>query len=773
LSSFIGRRQEILEVKQLLSAHRLVTLTGPGGSGKTRLALEVANELRGEYEDGVWLIELASVSDSALVTQTVATSLHVREQPGQPMIETLAEHLLSRNILLVIDNCEHLIHACAQFAETILERCPHLRILATSREMLGITGEVVWNVPPLTLPEQQPWKSPASAQNALKIYERSEAVQLFIDRASLLVRDFALDTENGAWVAEICRRLDGMPLAIELAAARVRDLPVQQIAQRLDDRFHLLTVGSRTALHRQQTLASTLDWSYALLSPEEQKMLQRLSVFAGGASLEAVESICEGEGIESSEVLNVLSRLVDKSLIYVNKPRSGETRYHLLETIRSYALEKLAKSHENSSIKDRFLDFYLRLVEEASDQIRGSEEIRAYQRLEEEHDNVRVALAWALESRKVDAAIRLACGLHLFWPVHGYSTEGIAWLEKALEQRRFASTMSIAAALRCLSGLLLFSRSRDLEQISRLLEESLNLYYRLEDKAGIAWVANMRAMYAFEREEYSKAKQFLHESLELRRELGNPWFIAQTMQNFPPIFLREHDYASARAYATETITWFQRAGNQRGIAHTLIDLADIARMEGDLLSASAYLKQSLVQLVQISEKAAIDDLLGVMAELESEQGHLERAAQLFGAAEAQSQAMNTILLHNLGPEVYERNLASVREGLKEAAFTQAWNEGQAMTLEQIIEFALHGPKSSAPIQAEKERWGGLTMREREVAVWIAQGKSNREIAQEMTVGVKTVETYVSRILNKLGFESRVQIATWAMEHGLRSEPPSP
>src|SRR5258706_149812 len=320
LSTFIGRGHEITEVKQLLSAHRLVTITGAGGSGKTRLSLKVAGELYGEFEHGIWFVELASIIDPALVPQTIATSLNIREQSGRSLMDVLIDHLSASDMLLVIDNCEHLVSACAQFAETILQKCPELKILATSREALGITGEIVWTVPPLSLPMQQPWTNPASAQDALSHYEESESVQLFVARAMANSSEFQLTVENGAWVAEICRHLDGMPLAIELAAARVRSLSVQQIAQRLDDRFHLLTSGSRTAPHRQQTLESAIDWSYALLPPSEQKVLQRLSVFAGGATLDAAEAVCTSDGVELAQVLDILSHLVDKSLVKATKP---------------------------------------------------------------------------------------------------------------------------------------------------------------------------------------------------------------------------------------------------------------------------------------------------------------------------------------------------------------------------------------------------------------------------------------------------------------------
>ncbi len=313
LTRFIGREHDLSEVKKWLIDYRLVTLTGPGGCGKTRLALQIASDLRLAYEHGVWLVEFAPLSDPALITQAVAAALGVREYPGVELSQTVFEYLSSRHILLVFDNCEHLITDIARFVDNLLRKCPRLTVLTTSREGLGILGEAIWTVPPLSLPIQKPWTDPASAQETVNFYLESESVQLFMARVSAVSPEFSLTVENGAWVAEICRRLDGMPLAIELAAARVRSLSVKQIAERLDDRFKLLTGGSRTAPLRHQTLAATLDWSYALLSEPERRVLQRLSIFAGGAALEGAEVVCICECVQSDEVVEILSHLVDKS----------------------------------------------------------------------------------------------------------------------------------------------------------------------------------------------------------------------------------------------------------------------------------------------------------------------------------------------------------------------------------------------------------------------------------------------------------------------------
>jgi non-specific serine/threonine protein kinase len=499
---------------------------------------------------------------------------------------------------------------------------------------------------------------------------------------------------------------------------------------------------------------------------KEQKVLQRLSVFAGGVTLDAAESVCAGDGVEPDEILEMISCLVDKSLVTVNRPEWGETRYRLLETIRAYALEKLAESQQMASIKNRHLEYVLQLVEEMDAKLRGPEQTNLYEKLEEEHDNLRAALGWALESHNADAGLRLASGLSFFRAVCGFLKEGIAWLEKALEQREAASAVSIANALKNLGVLLMTSEGRDFDQIAQLLEESLKLYQELEDKDGIAGVLNLLGLHAIQQEEYTKAKQFLNESLALRREIGDPWGIAHTLQNFAPIAFKQHDYESAKEYTKETITWFKYAGDQRGVARTLVDLAEVARIEGDSAHAVILLTQSLSQVLQFGDKWSAAYVLEDLAALANEQGNPKRAARLFGAAESLREAINMPLLTS-EHETYEENVKAVRENMSELAFTQAWAEGCAMTLEQAVEYVSHELGSSSPPKTEKEKYGGLTTREREAAVLIAQGMSNREIAEAMTLSTKTVETYVTRILQKLGFDSRVQVATWAIENDLR------
>ena len=765
VSTFIGREKEIATVKGLILENRLVTLTGAGGSGKTRLALKVSHELLEELENRVRFIELAPLGDPAFVTQEIASTLNVHDQSSRPLLDSLVYFFSTHPSLLILDNCEHLIEACAEIADTLLQKCADLRILATSREVLGITGEAAWVVPPLSLPEVQAWKSPASAQEALDEYQKSESVRLFIARAKTNSPEFKFTVHNGAWVAEICRRLDGMPLAIELAAAHIRTLSVKQISERLDDRFTLLTGGSRTAPARHQTLAATVEWSYDLLSKKEQKLLRRFSVFPGSGTLHAIESVCEEDGgKEKGNVLDTLSQLVDKSLVGTSR-RSGERWYSLLETIREFAFDKLAESQEMKSVKDQHLDYYLQFAEEAEPKIKSPEQLLWYERLETEHDNLRAALGWALESQNADAGLRLAGSLGFFWFVHGHLREGVVWLEKVLENGEGAPLSSQAKALRFLGGLLIFSEEKDFERISMLLEKSLGLYRKLDDRAGIAWVLNQLGLIAYIHGEFTEAQKLLEESLVLREQVGDPWEIAQTLGNFATVALKKNDLASAREFSEKAIAWFQQAGDQRGTAMNTGELGEIIQMEGDYERAFTLLTQSLSQLAQFDDNWATASGLESLANLVFERGDLKRGVILYGAAEALREDVGMPLTPDQY-ETYEDDMATARKDLGEKVFTRAQAEGRAMTLEQVIEFVLHEPESPSTVQAEKERVGGLTRREREAAVLIAQGMSNREIAEAMTVTEKTVEAYVTRILRKLGCDSRVQIATWVIENNL-------
>src|SRR5919112_376772 len=427
LSSFVGREEELTEVKRLLENNRLLTLTGSGGCGKTRLALAAARKVVERFENGVWMVELASLAEPSLVPQAVASTLGVRERPGSSLTVVLSDYLRTRNLLLILDNCEHLIDVCAELTEAWLHSCPALRVFATSREALGITGEVAWPVPSLSLPDLRRLPDP----EGLPRYESS---RLFVERTVAVRPDFTLTEQNASAVAEVCYRLDGIPLAIELAAARTKVLSVQEISTRLGDSFRVLTAGSRTATSRQRTLRATMDWSHELLCQKERVLFRRLSVFAGGFTLGAPESICAGEGLQSDEELELLSHLVDKSLVNMWEDRTG-TRYRLLETIRQYGWERLEEVGEAAHVRERHAGYYLAVAEEAEPELKGERQVTWLERLETEHENLRVTMAWLLGRGESEEAARLGWALWLFWGIRTHLAEGRRSMERALSAR--------------------------------------------------------------------------------------------------------------------------------------------------------------------------------------------------------------------------------------------------------------------------------------------------------------------------------------------------
>jgi non-specific serine/threonine protein kinase len=555
LTSFVGREREIAEVERLLHSTRLLTLTGTGGCGKTRLALEVASRVLPAYEHGVWLVELAALSDAALVAQTVATALGLREAPGRTIAETLVEFLRERSLLLVLDNCEHLLDACARLADSLLRACPRLRVLATSREALGIGGEVSWRVPSLSLPDAE--RPPSSEDLA-----GYEAVRLFTERARAVQPRFEVTSANSSSAAAICRRLDGIPLAIELAAARVKALTVEEIAARLDDRFRLLTGGSRTALPRQQTLRALIDWSYDLLSESERGILRRLSTFAGSWTLAAAEAVCAGDPLRPAEVLDLLAHLVDKSLVQADEG-GGQTRYRLLETIRQYARDKLVESGEASAARDRHLDYFLQFAETAAPALRHADQLVWLARLDVEHDNLRAALEWSLSSGQAGAAVQMAGALHFFWYVRGYFSEGASWLEAALGQIG-NETGPVAGA------------------VGRALR-------------GRGWMAHAQG-------DFAAAGAAMAESVAILRALGDSPDLAQSLNLLANVLMYQGDTERARPLGEEGLAVARRIGDDDGIGYALFNLGAIANNEQNARAARSSFEQSLATARKVGDR---------------------------------------------------------------------------------------------------------------------------------------------------------------------------
>jgi predicted ATPase/class 3 adenylate cyclase/DNA-binding SARP family transcriptional activator len=654
LTSFVGREEQIAEVERLLPTTHLLTLTGAGGCGKTRLALQVAADLVEQYADGVWLVELAALSDPGLVRQTVASALGVREESGRPLAATLTDYLRSRSLLLVLDNCEHLLSACAGLAEELLRGCPGLRILATSREGLGIAGERTYRVPSLSLPDLA--RLPLEEKERVAVVTQSEAVRLFTERAGFSQPGFRVEGENAAAVAQVCRQLDGIPLAIELAAARVKAMPVETIAERLDDRFRLLTGGSRTALPRQQTLRALIDWSYNLLAEPERVLLRRLSVFASGWTLEAAEAVCSnaecgmrnaelGEDAPSSiphsafcilhsdEVLDLLTQLVDKSLVLYEE-QSREARYRMLETVRQYGRDRLLESGEAEVVRGRHRDWCLALAEQAEAGLWSAEQAGWLERLEVEHDNLRAALEWCqADPGGAEAGLRMAGAVWRFWSVRGYLAEGRSRLATALAQvaPEPPSREYQAARAKALDGAgFLEMNLGDYDSARSLYEESLAIGRELGDRRVIATALNSLGDAMRFLDDPRSARTSYEDALAMGRELDDKPSLAYSLTALG-IMAAWHgggDYKVARALFEEGLVIKRQLNDKRGIAYSLDQMGKLARSQGDDPAARSLFEEGLTIWRELGDRRGIAGALDNLGRLACAQSDLEAARSL-------------------------------------------------------------------------------------------------------------------------------------------------
>lgn len=620
LTTFVGREPELAQARQILASSALLTLTGPGGVGKTRLSLQLGIDLIGEFEDGVWVCELGALTDEGLVLSSIAASLGVTEQPGRPLTATLVDHLRTRHLLVLLDNCEHLLKSCATHAFALLSGCPTLRILATSREALGISGESVFNVPSLTLPDAE---RVTSAEQAA----RWEAVQLFVDRAAAAQAGFRLTDENARSVVQVCQRLDGIPLALELAAARVRAISVEEIAERLDDRFRLLTGGSRVAVTRHQTLRATIDWSYDLLSDEERAVLRRLSVFAGGCTLAGAEAICSGDGISEGDLLDLLSHLVDKSLL-VAEATEGESRFRLLETVRQYARERLLDAGDAESAFRRHRDWYLALVERAKpDFFSGPAPVRWLTVLDGEHDNLRAALEWnAGEPEGTQAGLRMAAALWRYWEIRGFLMEGRRWLERTL-----AATDGEVSQLRAnaLTGAGILAHIQgDYPAALAFHEESLAQHRQLGNSHSIAFAAHNLANVAGEQGDYARARQLYEEANEIALALGDRHGSAIGLINLADVVSRQGDYPAARSIFEESVAMLGSLGDRFGMAFAIDNSAQAAARGGDPETARNLHERALAISRELADERGVARTLMHLADLALQQGDRSRAKEL-------------------------------------------------------------------------------------------------------------------------------------------------
>ena len=682
LTSFVGRERELKEIANLLASSRLLTLTGSGGVGKTRLAVQTANNSFKKFKDGVFWVGLVGLSDENLIPQEIAQALNVREIPNEPVIETLKSFLKPKDVFLVIDNCEHLIKACAQYIEQLLAACPKLKILATSIEALGLFNETTWQVPSLPLPEIKGTLSP-------KELHAFASIELFDERAGNAKIGFAMDERNASSIVQICRRLDGIPLAIELAAARIKVLSVDEIASRLDDRFSLLTSGSRTAIPRHQTLRATIDWSYDLLTEPERLLFRRLSVFVGGFTLEGAEAVCSSGALKRIDILDPLGRLVDKSLVIVDQTdTTGKTRFRLLETIRQYALEKLIELGEAPAIRDRHLEYYLDLAEKFEPNLFTNEAAAWFTRLEFEIDNIRTAMDWATNSGKADLALRIAGALVYFWFSHGLLASD--WHDRVQQAlaRPEGRELTIARA-KALNGIG-FMYWADVSPVDRRpeLEEALSIGRKLVDPWNTATALRNLGLLESINGNYQEARALLEQSVEIWRAMGPEGRMgaAWTMIFLGDVALNYYEAEWARSLYEETVSILREPGDINFLAYSIRRLAHLSWREGDYQNATLLCKQSLDLNQEVGDPRGIMSCVAGFAAIAMAQGKVERGAKLMAAIEAQLSAMGIRLLH-IDRMEYERNLALLRANLDEKILSRFWAKGKEMSLEEAITFA--------------------------------------------------------------------------------------
>ena len=715
MTSFIGRERELAETRKLLRSARLLTLIGPGGTGKTRLSLQLAADQLTEFKDGVWLVELAALSDPAFTLSTIASVLELHEVPGIPLLKIVLDYLRGRQLLIILDNCEHLVETSAQLADQLLHACPHLKILASSREALGIAGETVFRVPSLSLPD-------LSSQAILEY----EATRLFIERAAKAEPRFHVTDHNALSIAQICSRLDGIPLAIELAAARVKLFTPEQIAERLDDRFKLLTGGSRTALPRQQTLRALIDWSYQSLNETEQRALRRLAVFSGGWTFEAAEAV-----VGESEALDGLLGLVNKSLVNVEE-RDGESRYRFLETIRQYAMEKLLESGEATETRNRHLDFFLQSTRRTLQHERNSygvllDDTQWLDRMEVEHDNLRAALDWSVSSHPI-RALGLVSTVGSFWVARDYNNEARRWSRMILERsqsvphiegdrakvygvlgwssigigdhktgraaaeagielaRKVADTALLGYLLSLVTLASIFQG--DFPAAEKALTEAEAIARQTGSADQLASVLTTRAQMAFVGyRDLVRSKAYLDEALALSASLQNEWATVMSLFGMARVAGVMGDLNTARKNFKKSADLAKKLGNKRQMYSCYSELAHVLRENGELDEPLGIYRDLLPKWRDLGHRAAVAHELECIAYILSKKGFPQRAVTILGAAEALRKMIESQPTP-MEKEEYKNEVASIREKMDPAKFQQDWEQGQALSMEEAIAMAV-------------------------------------------------------------------------------------
>ncbi|GAC1629146.1 MAG: hypothetical protein NVS4B2_10940 [Chloroflexota bacterium] len=817
LTRLVGRVREVAEVNGLLrSGVRLLTLTGPGGVGKSRLALEVASQASDIFDEGVVLIPLAPIREPAQVGPSIARALGVVEPASGSLVDALMRYLRSRRLLLVLDNFEHVVGASPLLVD-LLSGCSHLSTIVTSRSLLRVSGEHTLPVSPL--------ETPTNARLLpLEKLAQCGAVELFIERATAVSRGFTLSDDNAEAIVEICHRLDGLPLAIELAAARVGMLPPEVLLHRLQPRLPLLSRGSRDLPERLRTMRDAIAWSYDLLSPTDQSLFRQLAVFAGGCTLQAAETVLMASGAPPGSLpidpLDGLAELVDQSLLYQVTQADGEPRFVMLETIREHALEQLRAHGEESSIRRAHAVYFAQFAEQAGVGLRGSEQQRWRDRLDSELDNLREAVAWAADGAEdpadAEIGLRISAALWYFW-LQGHSPgEGRRWLLQGLSAT--PEEVGAAARGRALNALALLAwRQGDYATARAYLDDSLKILGQANNPSALAEAlhalghvvfeggdyAGAEALFeesrsryrdqgdtlntvpligdlgmiAYHRGSYEEAKQIFEETHRLSKQYGLTDRMADALNRLGDLARLSNNFDQAQALYEQSRVLWKEARGMPGLASALHKLSQICRHRGESDGALALLRESLQLQHELGNKQGIAECLAALGGLASDCGDFRKAARLLAAASRVLEAIGAPLAPADRVE-FKRDVEAAQSSLGELAWQAASEQGRALTVEEAVAEALSDrePSQAIPAVSQPSVPGStrfpLSTREREVAALIARGLSNREIAAELTVTEKTASNHVDHILTKLDLHSRTQIAVWALQHGLDTEPPS-
>lgn len=741
LTSLVGREAELAELTSLIRSSRLVTITGAAGLGKTRLAIEAARRLAADLPDEVRFVGLDALTDGALLAHEVAARLGVCERVDETLIETIASHVDSRAVLLVLDNCEHIVAACANLVEALLGRCNNMRVLATSRQRLRVPGETVWRVPPLHLPDERLDADP-------RVIAGSEAVRLFEERARLLQPRFRIEPDSARTVALICRRLDGIPLAIELAAARIEVMSVGDILERLEGRFRLLTSGA-TPIPRHKTLAAALDWGHQLLDDQERRLFRRISVFSGGFDSPAAEAVCAGNGLEVADILGLVCRLAEKSLLVPYLRVSGPTRYRFLETVRQYGVQRLLESGEAATMSRRHANYYLALAERAEPLERSPEHHQGLERLESDHDNLRAALDWCRAHDK-DLWLRLAGSMTWFWVTRGHFREGREWLEGALA----SEATERAARAGALLGLARLSFWQgDYGSARSHCERCLVLRRELGDDRGTAWALTLLGSIHAYQGDYETSRRRLDEVLATARDDD---IRMEALVAIGEMLLQTGELSLARSRLEQVQALARGPEAPRGRAALFLGL--VAFLSADYPEARKQAATCLEIFERLRNRYAAAAAMDLVAGLAVQDSEPFRALKLCGAAAALRESIRA----RLAPRWQEVLRAVVVEpASREAAdlAESAWAEGEGMAFEEAVAYAQAG-LAAAPSPSRPRMPGGLSQREFEVAELVAEGMTNRQIGERLVIAQRTVEGHVERIRSKLNVRSRTQVGVW-------------